>query len=110
MKKLMILLCLLLFSCENSNNGRFVTVEEFGEDWPFTVSDGYVYSLNKGFVKIFEHNGAKYALTGFAKQYGKKNNKRYKDFELIWRDNPSIPGTKISISTMIKLAEENSLK
>ena len=109
MKKLL-LLCLFLFACGNSSNGRYVSVSEFGEKWPFTVSDGYVYSLNSGFIKIFEHNGNKYALTSFAKSYGEKHNKRYKNFELIWKDNPRVPGTKISIGSMIKLAEQNSLK
>ena len=90
---------ILIVSCGNSNQGIYVSKEEFGDKWPFTVQDGYVYSV-KRMVAVFKHNGIEYALNGFAKMYSKKHKKGYKDIVGIWKDDSKFPGTKIINQTM----------
>ena len=111
MKKILLILftMILIVSCGNSNQGIYVSKEEFGDKWPFTVQDGYVYSV-KRMVAVFKHNGIEYALNGFAKMYSKKHKKGYKDIVGIWKDDSKFPGTKISIGFMINLANENPIK
>jgi len=65
------------------------------------LSKGFLYS--HGYNAIFEHNGIKYALNGMASQSG------YSDINAIWRNNPQIPGTKISIGEFIQTALKNKL-
>ena len=62
---LMLALILIIGGDSTHNQGRYVSAEEFRDKWPFTVSEGYVYSVN--YNAIFNHNGTEYALNGSAK-------------------------------------------
>jgi len=77
--------------------GRAVSEKEFGEKWPFTVSQGYVNCLS-GKSAVFAHNGTTYQLNGAARNQG------YKKIDPIWRNDPIIRGTKVSLWPMIKIA------
>lgn len=102
--------CLLLMTASCAGSGesgqseapspseRQVSRAEFGEAWPFTVDEGYVDCLPAQ-AAVFKANGTTYAINGLARS-------RYPAVDPIWRDNPEIPGTKVSIGSMIDLALE----
>lgn len=77
--------------------GLLVTREEFGDDWPFTVDSGRV-DCRQGGAAVLIVDQWVYQLNGVAAQKG------YADLAPIWRDNPEIPGTKVSVGPMIRLA------
>lgn len=74
-----------------------VTRKQYGDEWPFTVEEG-VIDCPKPSAAVFRHGGKVYALNGIAMSLG------YEELEPIWKDNPKIPGYKISIGSMIQLA------
>ena len=88
----------VLVAC--GNNGVEVTESEFGNEWPLTVSSGSISCLNEGGTKLalFEHNGQTYQLNGAAQSRG------YTSINAIWKDNPNIPGAKMSIAPLINAA------
>lgn len=64
-----------------------------GQNWPFTVSKGTLACAADAVT--FSANGTTYAVNGFASSRG------YADIAPIWRDNASIPGTKINIGAVL---------
>jgi hypothetical protein len=89
--------------------GVYVSREQFGDKWPFTVDGGYVESINNGnafgvtygAVVFHANNGKTYALNGFAMGRG------YLDIEPIWRDDPNHLGLKISVGPLIDIGIES---
>jgi hypothetical protein len=80
-----------------------IFAEDFGDEWPFTVSNGKLQCLNIrriGNVEVssivFTTGGKTYALNGTAEGSGK-----YLDVEPIWKDDPDPLIPKISMGTMI---------
>jgi hypothetical protein len=99
--------CERLFAVEeqSSPEGREVTKEEFGEDWPFTVERGFVDCTNlSGGLReaVFRSGGMTYALNGTARSRAKAQG--YEDVMDIWRDDPNNPGLKIDIGPILDLA------
>jgi hypothetical protein len=86
---------LLVSGCGQS--GTEVSASEYGGEWPFTVEGGRLDCV-QGRAAIFIVGDKKYQLNGFARSKG------YQPINSIWRDNPDIPGTKINIGEMTKLA------
>jgi hypothetical protein len=76
-------------------NKQIVIASEFGDSWPFTVSKGVI--LNIGYAVVFRYGNLEYGLNGVSTSRG------YEKLEEIWADNPTIPGTKISIGSMINI-------
>lgn len=74
-----------------------ISREEYGEDWPFTVESGRLECW-RGSAAVFVTDGTVYQLNGVAKTMG------HAPINPIWRDNPAIPGTKISLGPMIQRA------
>ena len=85
---------LALSACKG---GLEVTQSSYGDDWPFTVESGTL-KCEKTSAAVFSANGVDYGLNGIASSHG------YAELRPIWRDNPSIPGTKVNIGDFIKLA------
>ncbi|WP_417811042.1 DUF2511 domain-containing protein [Thalassospira alkalitolerans] len=83
--------------------GTEVSSDQFGKRWPFTVQKGIV-DCKPPQSAIFITNGKSYQLNGSAMSAG------YPPIDPIWRDNPEIPGTKISLGEMIRLAREHCRK
>ncbi|XUO88416.1 DUF2511 domain-containing protein [Halomonas sp. KM072] len=83
----------------NETRGVLVTREEYGDDWPFTVDSGRL-DCRQGGAAVFTSGQWTYQLNGVASQKG------YADLAPIWRDNPAIPGAKVSISDMISVARQ----
>lgn len=86
----------------NSTSGRAssLSISSFdigepwsGEDWPFTLERGTLACAADAVT--FSANGMKYAVNGFASSRG------YADIGPIWRNNASIPGTKINIGSVL---------
>jgi hypothetical protein len=71
---------------------------QFGDDWPFTVTEGLL-RCDRGTFVVFVANGKTYAINGSAK--GAANREGYVDFESIWRPDET-PGLKVSISPVIE--------
>jgi hypothetical protein len=76
-----------------------VTKADLGDKWPFTVDSGYV-DCPDGLSAIFRTGNAEYGLNGMATSRG------FAEPDPIWRDDPTIPGAKISIGPMIDLARQ----
>lgn len=67
------------------------------EAWPFTVDKGTLKC--SGGLVTFAVGNKTYAVNGSAKTKGRAIG--WVDVAEIWRNNPAIPGTKISISPVI---------
>jgi len=74
-----------------------ISRDEYGENWPFTVDRGRLECW-RGPAAVFVADGTVYQLNGVAKQMG------HAPIDPIWRDNPAIPGTKISLGPVIQRA------
>ncbi|MCP4700307.1 MAG: DUF2511 domain-containing protein [Gammaproteobacteria bacterium] len=72
-----------------------ITEAEFGRKWPFTVSHGILKCTSPNIV-TFEANGKTYAVNPPALAQG------HVDVEEIWKDYPGIPGSKITLGSVIK--------
>ncbi|HHV7358398.1 TPA: DUF2511 domain-containing protein [Morganella morganii] len=88
---------------EQPKNIKQISQTTYSGEWPFT-SDTVEIECYKGgaFVKDVE-TGNVYGLTGFANNLGtngktKSTNINDADF---WKQNPDIPGTKISLAPFI---------
>ena len=77
-------------------SGKRVRRADYGERWAFTVDEGVVDCIDG--AAVFRHGGTTYQLTGLAEARG------YAKIDRIWRDNPSLPGTKVSVSPFTDLA------
>ena len=96
---------LIALACGNGGDGREVTEEEFGEDWPFTVASGSVdcNNLSNGLrVAVFRSGSVTYALNGTAT--ARAEDQGYEDVMKIWRDDPDYEGLKINIGPILDLA------
>ncbi len=82
---------------DSSSKSVVVRADEYGDRWPLTVSEARVELIGR-FVAILHAEGDTYALNGTAQSEG------YAPIDPIWRDSQHIPGTKVSISPLIKRA------
>jgi hypothetical protein len=101
-KMLAIFLSLFVFSfnCIVFAEGTIhVTEKEYGEKWPFTVTEGQLGCIGGSRAVIFIANGKTYAVNGMAiNQAGRMG---WSKLDEIWKKNPQIPGAGISISVII---------
>jgi hypothetical protein len=81
-----------------SPNETKISKQEFGSDWPFTVDEGILACKgSRGVAEVvFTANGLSYAVNGTA-----KGAKKYRPVEEVWAENPSLPGTKKNLSSII---------
>jgi hypothetical protein len=82
---------------DSGPTGVLATSMRWGEDWPLTVDRGIVDCVPPS-AAVFRHGGVEYQLNGAAASRG------YASIDPIWRDNPRIPGTKVSLGPLIQLA------
>ncbi len=78
-----------------------ITESEYGQKWPLTVAGGTLNCIPIGNLGIvtFTSNGKTYAVNGTAMSRARQNG--WREIDEIWKDNPSIPGTKINISPVL---------
>jgi hypothetical protein len=88
-------LVIALAACEPE--GLRVSSSDYGDDWPFTFSSGYLDCERQ--AAVVNSDGKTYGLNGVAKASG-----RYLPLEDVWRNNPNIPGLKVNIGPMIQRA------
>lgn len=74
-----------------------ITSAEYKDKWAFTVPELTLKCYpERGSSVTGTYNGREYALNGTAR------GNEYEDTELIWKENPEIPGTRIGISRFIE--------
>ena len=88
--------CLMLFSC--TQQGTAINSEQFGDKWPFTVSEGVLNCQNSAIT--FTSGNKTYAVNGIASSKG------YVVIDEIWKENPKIPGTKLSLGPIIEVGQQ----
>lgn len=83
-------------------SGDEISKEQLGDDWPLTVESGVLKCIDDNgiLLAIIEVNGVEYQLNGAAKSMG------YENIDIIWSNNPSIPGARLSLSPLISKALE----
>lgn len=87
-----------LLGCSAGNQSVKVTQSEYGDRWPFTVTEGELDCLNRADV-VLRVNGEVYAINGTARN----KTAEYKDLGEIWRDQPDHSEGKVPIpSEMIE--------
>ena len=101
------LLVFLISSCFSSialAASAEISSAEFKDRWPLTVNTGTLTcnqgpgNLNTQLV-TFTTGRKTYALNGAAR--GQAKRRGWLEIDQIWRDNPSIPGAKVSIRPLI---------
>ncbi|WP_421722554.1 DUF2511 domain-containing protein [Alloalcanivorax xenomutans] len=69
--------------------------------WPFTFEAGEIQCQERMGVALKTDDGALYALNGTGTGVSLNSD------STVWKDNPEIPGTKVSLSSMINYALES---
>ena len=82
---------------KNSKSRAFVSREQYGEDWPFTVDFGMISCRGINSVVFRTQDHRSYAVNGVA-----MSEKKYRDLREILRDKPDTPGYKVSIGPIIR--------
>lgn len=78
-----------------------ISAEDLGDAWPFTFEEGYVACHAGNAVTVMDaESGRMYPLNGPAK--GKASALGLEPLESVWRDNPEIAGTKVSVGPVIE--------
>jgi hypothetical protein len=77
------------------NRSVMITAEQYGEDWPFTVSEGTLRCEHTSSI-VFITEGRKYAVNGTAMGTGGL------DLDPIWAADPKGISPKISIGNIIQ--------
>ena len=70
-------------------SGQKVSAADYGDDWPFTVSEGYI-DCKKEMALTFESGGVVYALNGVASAWLDAE-----DLDSIWLPDPKYPDFKL---------------
>lgn len=86
-------------SSGEAHGSEVITQDEFGSDWPFAVREGTLRcsgTRTAGSV-TFEAEGRTYALNGTARSHTE-----FPDVDPIWAADPSIPGAKKNIGSIIE--------
>jgi hypothetical protein len=81
------------------------TAASMGKDWPFErITRATVYCDKASYALFKDEHGVTYALNGSAR--GVADKEGFKLIDPIWKDNPELPGTKISIGDLLHRAVE----
>jgi hypothetical protein len=80
---------------------QLISAEASGEAWPFTVAEMHLQCLpGRAVVVTDAETGVMYPLNGTAK--AKALALAMEPIDKVWRDDPTIPGTKVSIGPLIE--------
>lgn len=96
--KVELLLCATMLTSVSAFSATLdLSRAQMKEAWPFTIEGGTLKC--SGSLVTFTVGNKTYAVNGSAKTKGRTIG--WIDIAEIWRDNPAIPGTKISIGPVI---------
>lgn len=94
---------LLISSTALSMPLKAVSKDDYGDKWAFTSDEVQLQCFYGGaFVMDYDTNNV-YALTGLANQLAKKGKYPADDINgsAFWKENPEMPGAKISLAPFI---------
>ncbi|MDQ3913925.1 MAG: YebY family protein [Actinomycetota bacterium] len=96
-RRVAVVTCLLLGACSGAGQeGQKVTADEFGNDWPLTVDEGYLNCEGAGAVTFTDPDGNTYAVNGTA-----LGATEYPEIDAIWADSNNDFAPKKSIGPLI---------
>jgi Protein of unknown function (DUF2511) len=77
---------------------------DFGYAWPFTVPEGVLSCVSDAGRQavIFEAGGVRYGVNGTARGAKVSERLRLADLRDVWRDDPAIPGAKVTTWEVIQ--------
>lgn len=80
---------------------KLISAEDFGDAWPFTAEEMHLQCLPGNAVVVSDaETGAMYPLNGPAQNRARAL--ALEPLDKVWRDNPAIPGTKVSVGPVIE--------
>lgn len=98
------LICLAvagLFAATAQADQDLIDAESFGSPWPFTFEEAYVACHAGRAVTVMDaESGRMYPLNGAANTQAAKLG--LEPLAPVWRDNPELPGTKVSVGLVIE--------
>ena len=81
-------------------NERIVSREDYGSAWPLTVESGTLRCEGAGAVTFTsDDDGTTYWINGLAG--GSAEDRGWEEVRAIWADDPTTPGLKIYIGSLI---------
>lgn len=90
----------LLLSVSAQAGQQLLDAEDYGLQWPFTMPEAYLMCLDGNAIAAMDpESGVMYAVNGAANSKAKRL--ALEPLNSVWRENPELPGTRISVSTMI---------
>lgn len=104
-KSIAVLVVAGFFSTASMADQKLISDEDFGSAWPFTFEEGYLACHAGNAVTVMDaESGRMYPLNGPAQ--GKASALGLDDLATVWRDNPAIPGTKVSVGPVIEQGQQ----
>lgn len=94
---------LLVSSVSLASPLKAVSKDDYGDKWAFTSDEVQLQCIDGGaFVMDYDTNNV-YAISGLANQLAKKGKYPADDINgsSFWKENPDIPGAKISLAPFI---------
>lgn len=80
---------------------ELLDAEEFGTAWPFIAEEMHLLCMPGNAVVVSDpETGVMYPVNGIAS--GKARQLALEPLEKVWRDNPELPGTKVSVGPVIE--------
>jgi hypothetical protein len=80
---------------------QLISADDYGDAWPFAVEEMHLSCLGGNAVVVADaETGVMYPLNGIAS--GKARSLALEPLDKVWRDNPAIPGTKVSVGPLIE--------
>ena len=101
MFRILITAIVVLFVLACEDGGPTISEKDYGDEWPLTVAEAELH-CDKGMVWV-ESDGFAYPVNGTAISLlkDKRPELKVRALKSIWRDNPTIPGYRVSISPLI---------
>lgn len=94
---------LLVSSVSLASPLKAVSKDDYGDKWAFTSNEVQLQCIDGGaFVMDYDTNNV-YAISGLANQLAKKGKYPADDINgsSFWKENPDMPGAKISLAPFI---------
>lgn len=92
---------LLAATAAAAANIELVSADDYGQDWPFTLEEVHLLCMDGNAVVASDpENGRMYPLNGAAN--AKAGRLALEPLTPIWREDPALPGTKLSVAPIIE--------